>query len=91
MGSLDFFDHNSKDGRVPGDRMKAAGWNGGTYTGENIAAGNATAKGTVAQWMSSPGHCENIMDPGYKFMGTGYFYSASAKYKHYWTQNFGGQ
>ncbi|MGZ3419037.1 MAG: CAP domain-containing protein [Polyangiales bacterium] len=90
MGSRGYFDHNTPEGVSPQDRMKAAGWSAGGYTGENIAAGNATAAATVQQWMNSPGHCENIMDPNYQFMGVGYFLAPTAKYKHYWTQNFGG-
>ncbi|MGZ5971184.1 MAG: CAP domain-containing protein [Polyangiales bacterium] len=31
-----------------------------------------------------------MMDPNYQFMGVGYFLAPTAKYKHYWTQNFGG-
>jgi uncharacterized protein YkwD len=90
MGTRGYFDHMTPEGGSPQDRMKAAGWSAGGYTGENIAAGNATAAATVQQWMSSPGHCENIMDPSYQFLGVGYFAAPGSKYKHYWTQNFGG-
>ncbi|MBI2388017.1 MAG: CAP domain-containing protein [Deltaproteobacteria bacterium] len=89
MATKDYFSHDAPDGRRPQDRMKAAGFFG-SYSGENIAAGNETADLTVAQWMKSPGHCENIMDKDFKVLGVGYFGNPSAKYKHYWTQNFGG-
>jgi len=90
MATKNYFDHTSLDGRHFGDRIKAAGYEGGTYSGENIAAGNAGASATVTQWMNSPGHCENVMDNKYKWIGVGYASSAGSKYKHYWTQNFGG-
>ena len=89
MATRNYFDHNSPEGTGPGQRMKGAGFLGG-YSGENIAAGNDTAAGTVQQWMKSPGHCSNIMDKDFKYLGVGTFSNPAAKYKHYWTQNFGG-
>lgn len=88
MATKNYFSHTAVDGRSPFDRMKAAGYKGGTM-GENIAAGNATAAATMTQWMNSDGHCANIMNPAYKHLGVGYAYGASSTYKHYWTQNFG--
>ncbi len=85
-----YFDHIAPDGSTPTDRIKATGFSVVGYTGENIAAGNATAPATVQQWMDSPGHCENIMNPHYNQLGVGYSFGASAKYRHYWTQNFAG-
>lgn len=90
MATRNYFDHNNPEGKGPKDRIMAAGWLGIGYSGENIAAGNGTASATVGQWMKSPGHCENIMDKDFKFLGVGYFANPGAKYQHYWTQNFGG-
>jgi uncharacterized protein YkwD len=90
MATRGFFDHQNPDGQGPSDRMRAAGYLGAGYSGENIAAGRDTASGTVQQWMDSPGHCSNIMNPAFQLIGVGYAYGASAKYKHYWTQNFAG-
>jgi uncharacterized protein YkwD len=90
MATRGFFDHQNPDGQSPSDRMRAAGYLGAGYSGENIAAGRDTATGTVQQWMDSPGHCSNIMNPAFQLIGVGYAYGASAKYKHYWTQNFAG-
>ncbi len=89
MGTRNYFDHNSLDGRTPFQRMMAAGYNSSPM-GENIAAGNATAEATVTQWMNSPGHCRNIMNPGFRVLGVGYATVAGSTYRHYWTQNFGG-
>jgi len=88
MATNGFFAHTNLAGLSPFDRMKAEGYKG-TTMGENIAAGNATAAQTMTQWMNSDGHCANIMNPKYKQLGVGYWYSASSKYRHYWTQNFG--
>lgn len=90
MTTRGFFDHQNPDGQSPSDRMRAAGYLGAGYSGENIAAGRDTASGTVQQWMDSPGHCSNIMNPAFQLIGVGYAYGANAKFKHYWTQNFAG-
>lgn len=88
MVEREFFAHDNPDGETPFDRMLMAGFNGLRF-GENIAAGNATAEGTVAQWMDSPGHCANLMDPNFSELGVGYF--AGGEFRHYWTQNFGAR
>jgi uncharacterized protein YkwD len=88
MATRNFFSHNSPEGTSPFDRMKAAGY-AGTTMGENIAAGNASAAATMEQWMSSEGHCANIMNKGFTHLGVGYFPNPSTKLRHYWTQNFG--
>ena len=88
MATKNYFDHKSLDGREPFDRMKAAGWSGGGYTGENIAAGNASAKATVQQWMNSTGHCENIMDARFQDIGVG-IASGRKRGQIYWVQTFG--
>lgn len=62
------------------DGPSGAGW-------ENIAAGNDTAAATVAQWMSSTGHCNNIMNGSLRTLGVGYA-KGSAKWGDYWTQVF---
>jgi uncharacterized protein YkwD len=40
--------------------------------------------------MNSAGHCQNIMNGGYRVIGVGYIFNQSSTYRHYWTQNFGG-
>jgi len=90
MATRNYFDHNNPEGKGPADRIRAAGWLNPGYSGENIAAGNPTAEGTVNQWLKSQGHCENMLDKDFKMLGVGYFQNPGAKYTHYWTQNFGG-
>jgi uncharacterized protein YkwD len=55
--------------------------------GENIAAGNGGALAVTNQWLASSGHCSQIFG-SLDFMGVGYAYVSSSKYRHYWTQNF---
>jgi uncharacterized protein YkwD len=39
--------------------------------GENIATGFATPRSVVKAWMGSTGHCQNILNPSYRNIGTG--------------------
>lgn len=89
MVDRNFFSHTNPDGELPWDRMKKAGYGPYTNAGENIAAGSATAAGTMDQWMNSDGHCANIMNPDFKEIGVGYY--PGGKYGHVWTQVFGAK
>jgi uncharacterized protein YkwD len=90
MGTRNYFAHNAPEGTTPFQRTAAAGYTGSPQ-GENIAAGSATAAATMTQWMNSPGHCRNIMNPSYRTIGVGYANVPSSRFRHYWTQNFGGR
>lgn len=57
--------------------------------GENIAAGQRTAKDVVAAWMNSPGHRANILSPSYEKLGVGLMKTQSG-YGYYWVQLFVG-
>jgi uncharacterized protein YkwD len=76
-----YFSHTGSDGTGTGERITSAGYNWRFY-GENIAQGYSSEKEVVAGWLSSPGHCANIMSKNYKEMG-------AAKVGDYWTQDFG--
>ena len=94
MGAGNYFEHVSKDGRSPTDRMHAVGWTG-KMGGENIYGGEKdgaplTAAEVVEGWMESPGHCTNIMNPRYKTLGVGFASAPRSRLGHYWTQDFGG-
>lgn len=90
MGEMRFFDHTSPDGREFDDRMRNAGFSGGSPWGENIAAGQRTPREVVAGWMDSDGHCANIMNPSFRVIGIGYANVEGSPLGHYWTQNFAG-
>jgi uncharacterized protein YkwD len=87
MDQRDFFSHDNPSGEGPSERMENAGYDGRGW-GENIAGGNSTAAETMEQWMDSPGHCSNIMSPGYTLIGVGYH--PGGEWGHLWTQTFGG-
>lgn len=84
MANRGFFDHTNPDGDGPSQRLDAAGFDGFTW-GENIAWGQRSPQQVVAGWMSSDGHCRNIMNPDFTESGVGYQES------NYWTQTFGAR
>ena len=88
MATQNYFDHDSLDGRDPFDRMREEGFDGQPRA-ENIAAGNSSAADTLAQWLSSDGHCINIMTADVTHLGVGYAADEDAAYTHYWVQAFG--
>jgi uncharacterized protein YkwD len=88
MGEHNVFSHTGSDGSSPWTRMTKAGY---TFTkaAENIAWGYSTPASVVSGWMTSSGHCKNIMGASLKHLGVGYYYGTKPSYKHYWTQDFG--
>jgi uncharacterized protein YkwD len=66
MVSTDQFTHGANFA----GRISAAGyvWRS---AGENIATGYATPRTVVRAWMASTGHCQNILNPTYRNVGTG--------------------
>lgn len=74
--------------RPDGSRCFTVLKNQGRGVGENIAAGSPSAKKVMENWMNSPGHKANILNPEYKELGVGYTYVNDSEYKHYWVQLF---
>jgi uncharacterized protein YkwD len=74
-----------------GARISAAGFDW-SNAGENIATGFRTPTGVVNAWMASTGHCDNILSPVYRYVGTGVSDSDIAGVSSRagtWTQDFG--
>ncbi|WP_185845213.1 CAP domain-containing protein [Nonomuraea sp. WAC 01424] len=86
MAAKNYFDHTSKDGRSFMDRIRAAGFTGGTAFAENIAFGQATPASVMSSWMNSSGHRANIMNCRYTVIGVGA--AKNAQGRIYWTQDF---
>ena len=76
-----FLDHKGSNGSTPGTRLNKRGYNWSTC-GENIARGYSTEQAVIEDWIKSPTHCRNIMNPNFKEMGV-------SKVDKYWTQVFG--
>lgn len=83
MATRGYFDHESPDGEDAADRITRAGFEW-TAVGENIARGQPNPEEVMADWMASPGHCSNILEPRFEFLGVGYVADGA-----HWTQTFG--
>lgn len=80
MFENNFFSHKSSNRSNLSDRIERVGYKW-SICGENIGNGYTSEEQVVAGWLSSPGHCVNIMNPKFKEMGV-------AKMGCYWTQVF---
>jgi uncharacterized protein YkwD len=72
-------------------RISAVGFDW-SNVGENIATGYTTPTAVVTAWMASKGHCQNILNPQYRYVGTGVSDNPIAGYSTLagtWTQDFG--
>lgn len=90
MANKNFFDHKDSDGRTPGDRAELAGYDF-QQIGENISAGQDTVRKVVDGWLSSAGHCANLMNPQFKDLGAAYATDPKSDAGIYWTAMFGAQ
>jgi uncharacterized protein YkwD len=66
MATKDFFNHVSPDGKTASERIKMCGMHGWRALGENIAYNQGfddPVAFAVEQWMKSPMHRENMMNP----------------------------
>ncbi|MFZ6751496.1 CAP domain-containing protein [Undibacterium sp. Ren11W] len=88
MANKNYFSHTSLDGRNFGQRLAAAGYTGSSIA-ENIAAGQATVADAMQSWISSEGHCRNIMSASYTEVGLACVSSSTASYHTYWTMDLG--
>jgi uncharacterized protein YkwD len=71
-------------------RISAVGFRW-SNAGENIATGFRTPAAVVRGWMASTGHCQNILNPAFRDVGTGVSRRPIAGYSSRggtWTQDF---
>lgn len=77
------FDHTRPDGSNCFTVLDGVNF---TMAGENIAAGQVTPEQVVEEWMNSPAHRENIMNPDFRKIGVGY--TTGGEYGTAWVQIF---
>ncbi len=82
------FDHRGHDRSTPTLRVQRAGYGRFGIVGENIAAGASTPVEVTHGWLSSPAHCENIMDPRFSEIGIAFAVNMASAEAIYWTQDF---
>jgi uncharacterized protein YkwD len=88
MAAHNFFSHTGSDGSTLRQRVPAAGYDY-RKAGENIAAGQMSVAQVVADWMASPSHCVNMMQPEFRDLGVSCKTNAASDYKIYWTLELG--
>lgn len=86
MASLGFVAHQGSDGSRVNDRAAAVGYS--RPAGENVAGGTDDLDETMAEFLASPGHCANIMNPNAVEFGAA-CRPGAAPYRVYWAQVFG--
>lgn len=79
MASKENLGHTASDGSGPGERIARLGYKWMAY-GENVGEGYLTPEEVVNAWLKSQGHCENIMNPGFKEAGAAYAKGAKRTY-----------
>lgn len=88
MARRDYFSHTGADGSRVGERARRHDYDWRAI-GENIAAGQGSPRQAVSGWLSSPGHCANIMSADFTEMGAAHAVNRGSTSVIYWTQVFG--
>ena len=82
MSSHGFMGHVGSDGSTFTQRANAHGYVRWTRLTENVAAGQSSVDSVLANWLASPLHAANILDPTVNHAGFG-------RAGNHWTQVFG--
>ncbi|SFO43273.1 CAP domain-containing protein [Nitrosospira briensis] len=88
MAEHDRFGHTGSDGSTVATRASDEGYVWRSI-GENVAAGKAEPEQLVNGWLSSSGHCANIMNGSFTEMGAAYAVNPKSDTVIFWTQVFG--
>ncbi|WP_207282870.1 CAP domain-containing protein [Pseudomonas sp. FW300-N2F2] len=88
MAQDNYFAHRDPDGRSTSDRARSAGFRG-RKLGENIAAGQRSPSQALHDWLASPGHCANLMNPMFTQMGAASASDSRSDAGVYWTMVLG--
>ena len=84
MATHNLFSHSGSDNSSTGERASAAGYDWKAVA-ENISGGTDTPEQTIDRWVTSPGHCHNLMNPAYTEVGMACVVNRASEYEIYWT------
>jgi len=87
MAARDALTHLGRDGSSVGDRVKRVGYPWRAVA-ENLAEGQEDAAAVVRDWIASPEHCANLMNPNVTEMGAAFAISEQDMAHAYWAQVF---
>ncbi|WP_077036351.1 CAP domain-containing protein [Pelomonas sp. KK5] len=79
--------HEGQVSRTLPARLRAAGYRV-QRAGENIAAGEQDLDDVLAQWLSSPDHCANLMQPEFQDVGLACT-DGGTRYARFWVLHLG--
>ena len=87
-----YFEHVSPEGSTPLSRASAAGYRG--LISENLHRRTGTIEAVLDDWLRSPGHRRNLLDPGASDLGVGLAIGPGygldpSGYRVIWVQSFG--
>lgn len=82
LAARDRIDHIGSAGASLRTRLREVGYLMRS-AGENLAGGPETLEEAMAQWLSSPAHCENLMAPDFQEFGLACV-SGPGKFQRYW-------
>lgn len=88
MAQGSYLEHDGRDGSTPAQRISRAGYDWRSV-GENIAMGQPTPALVMQDWLRSPEHCANIMEPAFTQMGVAFAVNRASEGGIYWAQEFG--
>jgi len=88
MAQHSYLEHEGRDGSTAADRVTRVGYRWRSV-GENIASGQTTPERVMREWLLSPGHCANVMNPVFTEMGLAYAVNLDSAEGIYWAQVFG--
>ncbi len=86
----EFYSHTRPDGTSWSTACVEPSSGGSYVEGENLVVGNSAVspETTVAAWMNSEKHRENILNPDYTKLAVGFYFDANSQYKTHWSQYF---
>ncbi len=97
MAENHFISHTGSGNTDLEKRINRAGYVAWTAIGENLAMGYRSAAEVVEAWMTSPGHCKNLLSPIFYEIGIAFIEGDIVQPDGrvwrggYWTQNFGAR
>ena len=87
---VELYSHTRPDGSPWSTACDNPDSTAASIEGENLVVGNSAVspETTVAAWMNSEKHRENILNPDYTKLAVGFYFDPDTRYKTHWSQYF---
>ena len=87
LAQRDTVSHEGQVLRTLSQRLRASGY-AMRLGGENLAAGQSDLEDVLQQWLASPDHCANLMQPEFEDVGLACV-NGPGRYQYYWVLHLG--